>query len=219
MKTKVKITVISGVCSIICATISAWVSYNAGYKNGMLEISQKVNNEITQVVNVDNGDYLENLSYVLEKLESGENSQNTVKKENTKVSDKVNDFDDVHLIDSYDFMVVENFQDSYGRFHEKAYQFDASDEAYAVFNLDGKYKSFSADIVAGENTNSGSDITINLETDSVTAGTIRGVTKLTNLQHIEDIDVEGVTTLEIIGSDQGSIWGGYFYLVNVELVE
>lgn len=219
MKTKVKITIISGVCSVICAAISAGVSYNAGYKNGILEISQKVNNEITQVVNVDNGDYLENLNYVLERLESDEDSQNTVKKENIKVSSKSNDFDDVHLIDSYDFIVVENFQDSYGRFYEKAYQFDASDGAYAIFNLDAKYKSFSADIVAGANTNSGADITINLETDNATVETIRGINKLTNLQHIKAIDVEGVTTLEIIGSDQSSIWGGYFYLVNVELIK
>lgn len=219
MKTKVKIAIISGISSVICAAISAWAAYNTGYKDGMLEISQKVNNEITQVVNVDNTDYLENLNYVLEKLESDEGSRSAVGKENSKVSDKVNDFDDVHLIDSSDFLVVDNFQDSYGKFYEKAYQFDASDGAYAIFNLDGKYKSFSADIVAGASTNSGSDITINLETDNVTAGTIRGVTKLTNLQHIEAINVEGVTTLEIVGSDQGSIWGGYFYLVNVELIE
>ena len=127
--------------------------------------------------------------------------------------------EDLYLIDSNSYEVVLNFEDSYGNIHPIAYKFIASYNAYAIFNLNCQYNKFSAKIVAAPNTGSGANMTLNLILDKneadVNAGTYSGITKLTHLQEVKEIDISGRKTLTIETSNQGEYKYGDFYLVDV----
>lgn len=118
------------------------------------------------------------------------------------------------LVDSVSYELLEPLMDSYGNLYEIGYQFDASNNAYAVYGLQGEYSSFSGMIVCAEQTGSGADMSLIVYKDDELIDTIRGIDKQMEPKEIGPYDIEGARRLTIKTSNNGDYPNGWCYLIN-----
>ena len=118
------------------------------------------------------------------------------------------------LVDSVYYELLEPLTDSCGNLYETGYQFDASNNAYAVYGLQGEYNSFSGMIVCAEQTGSGADMSLMVYKDDELIDTIRDIDKQMETRKIGPYDIGGARRLTIKTSNNGDYPNGWCYLVN-----
>jgi len=142
----------------------------------------------------------------------------------------------VVVVDSREYNHSEDiFTDSFGNHHHESFRFnpqgnwnryhtefsDSGNAAYAVFNLNRGFSTFSADIVAPEGLNSNAEFLIEIAFDEniVPVTYVSGFNVRTGSQRIQ-ADVSGVTTMTItVRTRDNNTWGHHhnIRLVNAEL--
>ena len=140
------------------------------------------------------------------------------------------------VIDSREYVYNEDiFTDSFGNNHSESFQFRpqsngsggqleysfSGDTAYAVFNLNGEFSTFSAEIVVPTGTDSYAEFMIEIifGENVVPVTYIEGYTVRTGIRRIE-VNVTDVTTMTIIArvrDSSSSSHRHYIHLVNTEL--
>lgn len=121
---------------------------------------------------------------------------------------------DLAQVDPFYYELLEPFTDSYGNLYEIGYQFDASNNAYAVYGLQGEYTSFSGLIVCSESTGSGADMSMMIYKDDELIDTITNINKQVETKKIGPYDIRGARRLTIKTSNNGDYPNGWCYLVN-----
>lgn len=125
---------------------------------------------------------------------------------------------DLFVIDSIKYTVEDSIKDSYGNPHDLAHKFDASLDAYAIYNLNGEYTLFSCKVVTSPNTGRDAKMKITFIADGVIElGTIEDIVKLDEVQESGNIDITGYKTLTIKTSNYGAFNYGFCYLVDAVL--
>jgi len=141
------------------------------------------------------------------------------------VLDKIAEVNNLRPIDLSQVVVIDYkryeynsglYTDSFGNNYDGNHFMDASNEAYAVFNLDEKFTNFSGTIVANQNTGSDASLNISIYVDDKLAYTKTELNKRTGAVDFS-IDVRGVTKLEIRTSNTGIWSNGHFSIVNAQL--
>jgi len=107
--------------------------------------------------------------------------------------------------------------DSFGNINDGAHHFDGSGGAFAIYNLNSRFTSFTGLIVANQHTGSGASMTIEIRGDGSLLFIEREFTRRTGAVEF-DVDVAGVTQLEIRTSNQGSYSNGHISIVNAALL-
>ena len=162
----------------------------------------------------------ESMSKEIESLES--EIQNVNKKDeddadvetNAALSQGATKLKDLVQVDAQNCEFIEPFTDSYGNQYETGYQFDASDDAYAVYGLQGKYSSFSGMVVCSNETGSGAIMSMMIYKDDELIDTITDITKQTETRQIGPYDISDARRLTIKTSNSGAYSYGQCYLVN-----
>lgn len=106
--------------------------------------------------------------------------------------------------------------DAFGKNRKNMLQFDASLNAFARYNLDGKYSTFKTTIVAGNRSNDNINIKYSIFVDGVLKKTFIS-TKKKKATAIS-IDVKGAKSLAIYSSNSGDYAFGFSYLADARLV-
>ncbi len=123
----------------------------------------------------------------------------------TEVLDKIAEVNELKPIDLSQVVVIDSqdydynadlFTDSYGNAYDGRHYFYAGSEGYAVFNLEGKFTTFSGTIVANQNTGSSAVMVVAIYLDDTLAYSKTGFDKRTGAVPFS-LDVRGVTKLEI----------------------
>ena len=107
--------------------------------------------------------------------------------------------------------------DSFGSINDGAHHFDGSGGAFAIYNLNSQFTSFSGLIVANQNTGSEASLTIEIRGDGSLLFIKRDFTRRTGAVEF-DVDVSGVTQLEVRTSNQGRYPHGHISIVNALLI-
>ncbi len=116
------------------------------------------------------------------------------------------------LIDAYECEVSDGlWQDTFGNLHYGYLYLDGSCNAFALWNLDGKYTTFDSVISLGERTRAGSSVTIQIYGDEELLYEYAGFDKTTDIQKIS-LDVTGKQTLKITASANEDSYNEYIYL-------
>ena len=141
---------------------------------------------------------------LLNDLKSDLSSDNEVLDKIAEVNDlKPIDLSQVVVIDSQDYDYNSDlYTDSFGNTYDGRHYFYAGSEGYAVYNLEGKFTSFSGLIVANQNTGSSASMDIAIYTDDTLAHATTGFNKRTGAVAF-NVDVRGVTKLEIRTDGEG----------------
>lgn len=125
---------------------------------------------------------------------------------------------DLFIIDSEGYDVIEGIQDSYGNSHGIVYKFDASLNAYAEFNLDYNYDSFSCKIITSPETNRDANIKIIVMTeDGTEIGVVDNINKHEESYSLGPINISGKKKLVIKSFNTGAYYNGFCYLTDVVL--
>lgn len=141
---------------------------------------------------------------LLNDLKADLSSDNEVLDKIAEVNDlKPIDLSQVVVIDSQDYDYNSDlYTDSFGNTYDGRHYFYAGSEGYAVYNLEGKFTSFSGLIVANQNTGSSASMDIAIYTDDTLAHATTGFNKRTGAVAF-NVDVRGVTKLEIRTDGEG----------------
>lgn len=108
----------------------------------------------------------------------------------------------------------EGITDSYGNeYLGNIVRFDASENGYAVYDLNGAYGRFTGSIVASTKTNSGAKMNVGVFVDGVEKFSLMGFTRQQAAVPV-DIDLTGARTLEIKTSNDGDYSYGWLFFVN-----
>lgn len=154
---------------------------NEGLKNENQELREK--NESLMKKNI-----AEQMTKVDES--NSQNSQDNVPY-NVKLSD-------LFVIDSKKYNIIERFQDSYGYVYDIGYQFLATDNSYAAYNLNQDYSYFKAAIVATPETNPDLHIMVSIYVDDKLVKTFNNINKETRYLETGQIEVSGGKKLKIV---------------------
>lgn len=104
--------------------------------------------------------------------------------------------------------------DSYGNdYLGNIVRYDASENGYAVYDLNGAYGRFTGSIVASTKTNSGAKMNVGIFVDGVEKFSLTGFTRQQAAVPV-DIDLTGARTLEIKTSNDGDYSYGWLFFVN-----
>lgn len=123
----------------------------------------------------------------------------------SRVNNKITEVNNLRPIDLSQVVVIDSksyeytsdlYTDSFGNTYDGRHYFNASYDAYAVYNLEGKYSAFSGTIVANQGTDSDAVMTVAIYLDDDLVYTKTEFTKRTGAVKFS-IDVRGVTKLEI----------------------
>ena len=157
----------------------------------------------------------EELKQEINKLNEDEIRTATAEIATESVTEKVA-LNDLVLVDSKDYKIYEPFTDSYGNNYSIAYRLNASDGASATYSLKGEYKTLEFKIVAGEETGSNVEMSVNVSTDiNPELDSISNITKLTEVQssNFGPYDITGARTLTFTTNETGFNSYGHCYLV------
>lgn len=121
------------------------------------------------------------------------------------------------LIDSSRFTPgISLFIDSFGNLHNESYYFDASNNAFAMYNLNKSHTKITGAIATSSTTGSGASMTVSIYCDDKLVLTKSGITKQSAAIDF-DIDVSNVQTIKIVTSNQGEYSNGSVYLTDIVL--
>lgn len=231
-------TIVKGFITLLTAAVAAAISGYASYKAGEVSKEQEFNNQIKQEINLDNGDISGAVNKLVEEnkelrqeineLEDKLSTYESAEKESASavaspvsqeaqegVPNGVTELKDLPEVDSRDYVQEVPFTDSYGNDYEIGYKFDASYNAYAVFGLKGQYTTFSAKVVCGQDTGSGTDMKIYIyKDDDELLDTITHIDKTTETLAIGPYDITGARNLTIKTANDGSYSYGRCCLVD-----
>ncbi len=136
------------------------------------------------------------------------------KAENAATYNGWKDLNDFTVIDSDEYEYKNHlFTDNFGGLHDGVNYFDASNDAYALFNLNSSMEKFKGTITTFENTGDGASMSIKIYADDKLVLEKTGVTKRTNNIPFE-IDVTGVKVLKIVTSNEGEYSCGWIYVAD-----
>lgn len=225
MTESIKNTVIGGVFTIIGATIGAAIGAYGMYLSSEnsdqtleqnYQALQDENEQLKETIEEMSGE-IKSLKEQLEVQETdsdkpdneveGTDSSSVSQNERTRLKD-------LAQVDPFYYELLEPFTDSYGNLYEIGYQFDASNNAYAVYGLQGEYTSFSGRIVCSEATGSGADMSMMIYKDDELIDTITNINKQVETKEIGPYDISGARRLTIKTSNNGDYPNGWCYLVN-----
>lgn len=150
-----------------------------------------------------------------DQLNKSEAQTETTESISESTSEKVS-LNDLVLVDSKHFDIYEPFTDSYGNNYSIGYRLNASDGASATYSLKGEYKTLEFKIVAGEETGSDVEMSVNVSTDiNPNMVNIPKITKLTEVQSkpFGPYDITGARTLTFTTNETGFNSYGHCYLV------
>lgn len=104
----------------------------------------------------------------------------------------------MHEIDSHEVYVVDDgITDSYGNtYSSNVLRFQAGEESFITYDLNGQYESFTCDIVCSTQTASEAEMNVGIFADEELVYELKGYTRQKPAEHVE-IDVSGVGTLSI----------------------
>lgn len=126
---------------------------------------------------------------------------------------------ELHVIDkgpwcSYsEEVLTDTFGNTYAGYHWFA---EDSTKAFAVYNMNKDYKTFSCDIVVSDTRYSDLDASVFIYVDGREMFQKNGITKRTGPIHVE-IDVTGGQQLEIVGMDNNYSYSDVMCVVNAQL--
>lgn len=160
-----------------------------------------------------------------EKLDNILQENSTIKNSNDETNSITNEekikfkaiLNDIYVIDSYYYKTMKGFSDSYGNSYSMAYQFDASNNAYAKYNIDNKYHFLTGYVTASSNTGRKVNMTIEIYGDDVLLKKIENINKETEAIHLDDIDISDTKKLTINTYNTGEYSYGYLYIADVKL--
>ena len=222
MKSRTQKALIAAIASVVTAAISIPASsqYTQNNSNSMIinlgdekvfvtaekyeELIRENESMSKEIENLENG--LKNTTEQADKDESIETNQ--------EVQSDVTKLKDLAQVDAEYCEFIEPLTDSYGNQYEIGYQFDASNDSYAVYGLQGKYSSFSGTIVCSNETGSGADMSMMIYKDDELIDTITDITKQTETRQIGPYDISSARKLTIKTSNSGEEYCGFCYLVN-----
>lgn len=214
----IKTTVIGGVFTIIGAAIGAFGMYISSENSDQTleqncQALQDENEQLKETIEEMFGE-IESLKEQLEVQETdSDNEDEVTDRRSMSQNDRVR-LKDLAQVDPFYYEVLEPFTDSYGNLYETGYQFDASNNAYAVYGLQGEYTSFSGVIVCSESTGSGADMSMMIYKDDELIDTITNINKQVETKEIGPYDIRGARRLTIKTSNNGDYPNGWCYLVN-----
>lgn len=207
---ELNVTVDGNMYQVTADTITELATQNGklSNQNEQLEVEKE---ELKQEINKLNEDKiaLEN------RLNEDEMRTATAESATESVTEKVA-LNDLVLVDSKDYKIYEPFTDSYGNNYSIAYRLNASDGASATYILKGEYKTLEFKIVAGEETGSNVEMSVNVSTDiNPELDSISNITKLTEVQssNFGPYDITGARTLTFTTNETGFNSYGHCYLV------
>lgn len=124
------------------------------------------------------------------------------------------DLVDMHSIASDHVKEYEDdLTDSYGnKYYSNILEFEGDEDPYIIYDLNGKYAQFDANIVCSEDTSSDSSLYVGIFVDGELKYELDGYNKRKDKQTLS-IDVSGAAQLAIKVSDIGSYYYGYLYFV------
>lgn len=129
-----------------------------------------------------------------------------------------NTLNNIYKIDSSNYELIKGFSDSYGDTYSLAYKFDASKNAYAMFNLDKQYSILTGYVTASQETGSGASMTIEIYgDDNILLKKIDNITKASEAILLGDIKVKDVKKLTINTYNSGEYYCGFIYLADILL--
>lgn len=125
----------------------------------------------------------------------------------------------MHYLDASYYKSAENIVDSYGNnYSTNILFFDASNDAYVRYDLDGKYSKVSGYIVASNETGSGAKMNVGIFADGILKFSILDYTRQKAREPFE-IDLSGVRTLDIKTSNSGDYPYGWIFFVETEFTK
>lgn len=204
--------------------------------NNQLNLLSKKNSELV----IENNNLKSNNELLDSKIDSLQNELENALKENEKLKTQVsennklsddqkdkespndeknytNTLNNIYKIDSCDYELIKGFTDSYGNTYSLAYKFDASKNAYAIFNLNRQYSILTGYATASQDTGSNAVMTIEIYGDDVLLKKIDNITKSSDAIPLEDINVSGIKKLTINTYNSGAYYCGFSYLTDVKL--
>ena len=124
------------------------------------------------------------------------------------------DLVDMHSIASDHVKEYEDdLTDSYGnKYYSNILEFEGDEYPYIIYDLNGKYSQFDANIVCSEDTSSGSSFYVGIFVDGELKYELDGYNKRKDKESLT-IDVAGAGQLAIKVADINDKWDGYLYFV------
>lgn len=169
--------------------------------------NEKIKNEIDELN--------EEITTLEDQLNKDKVQTETTESNTESVAEKVA-LNDLVLVDSKDYEIFEPFTDSYGNNYSIGYRLNASEGSSATYSLKGEYKTLEFKIVAGEETGSDIEMSVNVSTDiNPNVDSITKITKLTEVQSnpFGPYDITGARTLTFTTNETGFNSYGHCYLV------
>lgn len=169
--------------------------------------NEKIKNEIDELN--------EEITTLEDQLNKDKVQTETTESNTESVAEKVA-LNDLVLVDSKDYEIFEPFTDSYGNNYSIGYRLNASEGSSATYSLKGEYKTLEFKIVAGEETGSDVEMSVNVSTDiNPNVDSITKITKLTEVQSnpFGPYDITGARTLTFTTNETGFNSYGHCYLV------
>lgn len=122
----------------------------------------------------------------------------------------------MHELDSAAIEVIDaenGINDSYGNnYRSNILRFDASYNAYATYDLNGKYSSFTGKIVASDETGGGASMNVGIFADGKEVFSLTDFTRQKDGVEVS-LDLKGVRTLDVKTSNTGEFSRGYLFFV------
>jgi len=129
---------------------------------------------------------------------------------------------EIYVVDSQGYNKIDGlFTDSFGNDYDTALQFVGRPDAYAVFNTNSQYKSFSGSIVVAEQTASFASMTVMIYADDELIYSQKEFTKITGKFEFRNLDIVGASTITIKTISHGAYIShpGHVCFVDTTLVK
>ena len=229
---------IKGIFGVIIAIITGTL----GYKAGCESVEQRIENQVSQVVEVNNGDADAAVDYLVDRVEELEGIIETYEKQKTSSNTEIEDTNDVEIIEKEDQSInlletdyfaqsegstfegivdVEGDKDNIGEVHSKGFVYDGDHYymGYRTYSLNKKYESIRGTIAlpfTSRDTTGKCTVRITDENDNQLYQS-NEITSGVKPQEFE-FDVSGVDeiTFEFIATEGSIQVGVYDVMVNIQ---
>ena len=233
MKDTVKAALITGILGVVASTITGIITY----KTGGEKVDQRIENQVSQVVEVDNGNAETAVNYLISRVEELETENEKYKKniellqiEDEDVSQEKSETNELSasknlmtVCSPYEVKSLSfNDNDSFkmgGKTYNNGFTYSTpgpAEECFILFNLDGKYSSINFDYghVDGRRMR---DSVLMVYLDGEYAYTFEK--KADDLVTNETIDVKGAKQLKMCFDTGGPGDFGEYGLANIKVTE
>lgn len=237
MKDTIKAALITGVLGVVASTVTGIFTYKAGAET----VERRIDNQISQVVEVDNGDVDAAVEYLVSRVEDLEDENESLEGENETYREKIElrqiEYEETsetnELSASENLMtvcppyevktpVLFNDKDSFkmgGETYNNGFTYGApgpAEEYFILFNLDGKYSSINFDFghVDGSGVN---DCTLMVYLDGEYVATLEK--KSDELVTNETIELKGAKQMKMCFDTGGAGNFADYGLANIKVTK